>query len=184
LYARSTAIKVLKIEREVHRMSQATSRRFSAIGTLQIVIIVLVVITALVHLQKGIGFLGGGPPGGARPAGQAGPPPGGGPGGGQGGFNIMAMLPIPLPYLFLLNGIGYLVLVTALYLPQLRQYQPIVRWLLIIFATVTVIMYFAISGFRINPIGYLTKAVEIALIILLLIDGRQSARSVPEVAHA
>src|SRR5215212_6557425 len=120
-------------------MSQATSRRFSAIGTLQIVIIVLAVITALIHLQRGIGFLGG-PPGGARPAGQAGPPPGGG-----GGFNIMAMLPIPLPYLFLLNGIGYLVLVTALYLPQLRQYQPVVRWLLIIFAAVTLIMYFAIS---------------------------------------
>ena len=166
-------------------MSQATSRRFSAIGTLQIVIIVLVVITALVHLQRGIGFLGGGPPGGARPAGQAGPPPGGGGGpGGAGGFNIMSVLQIPLPYLFLLNGIGYLVLVTALYLPQLRQYQPIVRWLLIIFAAVTIVMYFAISGFRVNPIGFLTKAVEIALIILLLIDGRQSARSVPEVAHA
>jgi hypothetical protein len=161
-------------------MSQATSRRFSAIGTLQIVIIVLVVITALVHLQRGIGFLGGGPPGGARPAGQAGPPPGGA----QGGFNIMQLIPLPLPYLFLLNGIGYLVLVTALYLPQLRQYQPIVRWLLIIFAAVTITMYFAISGFHINPIGFLTKAVEITLIILLLIDGRQSARSVPGVATA
>src|SRR5215208_1421262 len=155
-------------------MSQATSRRFSAIGTLQIVIIVLVVITALVHLQRGIGFLGGGPPGGARPAGQAGPPPGGG---GQGGFNIMAMLPIPLPYLFLLNGIGYLVLVTALYLPQLRQYQPIVRWLLIAFAAVTIVMYFAIAGLRFNPVGYLTKAIEVVLIGLLLIEGRRSSRS-------
>ena len=153
-------------------MSQATSRRFSAIGTLQIVIIVLVVITALIHLQRGIGFLGGGPPGGARPAGQAGPPPGGG-----GGFNIMAMLPIPLPYLFLLNGIGYLVLVAALYLPQLRQYQPIVRWLLIAFTAVTIIMYFAIAGVRFNPVGYLTKVIEVALIVLLLIDGRRSSRS-------
>src|SRR5688572_20853353 len=121
-------------------MSQATSRRFSAIGTLQIVIIVLVVITALIHLQRGIPMGGGGPGGG-----QAGPPPGGGgPGGASGGFNIMQLLPLPLPTLFLLNGIGYLVLVTALYLPQLRQYQPIVRWLLIIFTAVTVIMYFAI----------------------------------------
>jgi len=154
-------------------MSHATSRRFSAIGALQIVIIVLVVITALIHLQRGIGFMGGGPPGGARPAGQAGPPPGGG----QGGFNIMSLLPIPLPYLFLLNGIGYLVLVTALYLPQLRQYQPIMRWLLIAFAAVTIIMYFAISGFRFNPVGLLTKAVEVAIIVLLLIDGRRSSRS-------
>jgi len=155
-------------------MSQATSQRLvRTIGTLQIVIIVLVVITALVHLQRGIGFLGGGPPGGRPGGGQAGPPPGGGPGGG--GFNIMAMLPIPLPYLFLLNGIGYLVLVGALYLPQLRQYQPIVRWLLIAFAAVTIFMYFAIAGFRFNPVGYLTKVVEVALIVLLLIDGRRSA---------
>ena len=160
-------------------MSQATSRRFSAIGTLQIVIIVLVAITALIHLQRGIGFLGGGPPGGARPAGQGGPPPGGG-----GGCNIMAMLPIPLPYLFLLNGIGYLVLVGALYLPQLRQYQPIVRWLLIAFAAVTIVMYFAIAGVRFNPVGYLTKAVEVVLIILLLIDGRRSAPSAAEVVPA
>ena len=155
-------------------MSQATSQRLSkTIGTLQIVIIVLVVITALIHLQRGIGFLGGGPPGGRPGGGQAGPPPGGGPGGG--GFNIMAMLPIPLPILFLLNGIGYLVLVSALYLPQLRQYQPIVRWLLIIFAAVTIIMYFAIAGLRPNPVGLLTKAVEIALIVLLLIEGRRAA---------
>jgi hypothetical protein len=155
-------------------MSQATSRRlFRAIGTLQIVIIVLVVITALIHLQLGTRVFAGGPPGG-RPAGaQAGPPPGGA----SGGFNIMQMIPIPLPFLFLLNWIGYLVLVSALYLPQLRPYQPIVRWLLIIFAAVTVIMYFAINGFRPNPLGIFAKVVEVALIVLLLIEGRQSARS-------
>jgi len=163
-------------------MSQASSRRFSAIGTLQIVIIVLAVITAFVHLQRGIGFLGGGPPGGARPTGQGGPPPGGGAGGG--GFNIMSLLPIPLPYLFLLNGIGYLVLVGALYLPQLRQYQTTVRWLLIAFAAVTIIMYFAIAGVRFNPVGYLTKAVEVVLIILLLIDGRRATQSRAEALPA
>ena len=153
-------------------MSQATSQRLvRTIGTLQIVIIVLVAITALIHLQRGIGMSAGGPPGG----GQGGPPAGGG--AGSGGFNIMAMLPIPLPMLFLLNGIGYLVLVTALYLPQLRQYQPIVRWLLIAFTAVTVIMYFAIAGFRFNPVGLLTKAVEVALIVLLLIEGRRATNA-------
>jgi hypothetical protein len=166
-------MKLMKIGQEVHRMSQATSSRLVSrtIGTLQIAIIALVIITALIHLQRGIGMSAGGPPGGAPRTGQAGPPPGSG----QGGFNIMQLLPIPLPTLFLLNGIGYLVLVTALYLPQLRQYQPIVRWLLIAFAAVTVIMYFAIAGFRINPVGLLTKLVEIALIVLLLIDGRRAA---------
>jgi hypothetical protein len=153
-------------------MSQAaTSSRLSkTIGTLQIVIIVLVAITALIHLQRGIGMSAGGPPGGG---GQGGPPPGGG--GGQGGFNIMSMIPIPLPMLFLLNGIGYLVLVAALYLPQLRQYQPIVRWLLIAFTAVTIIMYFAIVGFRPNPVGLFDKVVEIALIVLLVIEGRRAA---------
>ena len=154
--------------------SQVTSRRSAgAIGALQIAIIVLVIITALIHLQRGLGMMGGGPPGG----GQGGPPAGaqGGPPGG--GFNIMQMLPIPMPILFLLNGIGYLVLVTALYLPALRQYQPIVRWLLILFTAVTIIMYFAIAGLRMNPVGLLTKAVEIALIVLLLIEGRRSSGS-------
>lgn len=154
-------------------MSQASSRRlFRTIGTLQIAIIILVAITALIHLQRGIGMSLGGPPGGG-PGGA----PGGGPGGAPGGFNIMQLLPLPLPILFLLNGIGYLVLVGALYLPALYRYQRIVRWLLIIFAAVTIIMYFAIVGFRLNPIGIVDKIVEIALIILLLIEDRQSARS-------
>ncbi len=58
----------------------------------------------------------------------------------------MQLLPLPMSTLFLLNGIGYLVLGAALYLPALRRYQPIVRWLLIIFAAVTVVMYFMIAG--------------------------------------
>jgi hypothetical protein len=155
-------------------MSQATSRRlFRTISILQIAIIVLVAITALIHLQQALGMSFRGPPGG-RPSG---PPPGGAPRGASGGFNIMQFLPLPLPILFLLNGIGYLVLVTALYLPQLRRYQPIVRWLLIAFATVTIVMYLAIVGLRPNPIGIFTKVVEIVLIVLLLIDGRQSAQA-------
>jgi hypothetical protein len=172
-------------EQEVHLMSQATSsqatqrRLIGDIGALRIAIIVLVVITALVHLQRGIGMSFGGPPGGGQgrpPAGAQGAPPGGG----QGGFNIMQALPIPLPFLFLLNGIGYLVLVTALYLPQLHRFQPIVRWLLIAFAAVTMIMYFAIAGFHFNPIGYFTKAVEVTLIAVLLIEGRQSVPSMTD----
>jgi hypothetical protein len=155
-------------------MAQATSRRlWGTIGPLQIAIIVLVLITALIHLQRGIGMSAGGPPGGGPPpgggGGPAGPPPG--------GFNIMQALPLPLPVLFLLNGIGYLTLVTALFLPSLRRFQPIVRWLLIGFAALTIVMYFAVAGFRLNPIGIFDKIVEIALIILLLIDGRRAAQA-------
>jgi hypothetical protein len=156
-------------------MAQATAQRLrGTIGALQIAIIVLVIITALIHLQRGIGMSFGGPPGGGQggppPGGQGGPPPGAG-----GGFSIMQLMPFPMPVMFLLNGIGYLVLVTALYLPALRQYQPIVRWLLILFAAVTIIMYFAIAGLRPNPVGLLTKAVEVALIVLLFIEGRRAS---------
>jgi hypothetical protein len=146
--------------------TQAQSRCLvGAIGPLQIAIITLVIVTALVHLQRGIGMFSGGPPGGG--------PPGGGP---PGGFNIMQTLPVPLPVLFLLNGIGYLVLVGALYLPALARYRRVVRWLLIAFAAVTIVMYFLIAGLSPNPIGIIDKIVEVALIVLLVIEDRRSAR--------
>jgi hypothetical protein len=171
-------------------MTQVQAQRLrAAIGPLQIAIILLVAITALIHLQRGIGMsFGGGPPGGFQggppPGGGQGGPPGGfqgGPPGGQGGFNIMQMLPLPLPILFLLNGIGYLVLVSALYLPALRPYQRTIRWLLVLFAALTINMYFLVVGFSPNPIGIIDKVVEVALIVLLLIEDREAARATGEV---
>jgi hypothetical protein len=157
-------------------MSQVTSQRLSrTMGTLQIAIVVLVVITALVHLQRGIGMsaggFGGGPPGGAP-----GRPPGGPPGGAPGGFNIFQLLPLPLPILFLINGTGYLVLGSALYLPALARYRRVVRWLLIIFAAATFLLYFLFNGFRFSPIAVVDKVAELTLIVLLLIDDRRAAR--------
>ena len=169
-------------------MSQVQSRRLGrTIGTLQIAIIILVAITAFIHLQRGIGMslggFGGGPPGGFR----GGPPGGGGAGGPPGGFRggppgfaLLQALPIPLPTLFLLNGLGYLVLVVALYLPPLYRYQRIVRWLLIGYAAVTLVMYFLVNGLSPNPMGIIAKAAEVALIVLLLIEDRQAARSAVE----
>ncbi len=157
-----------KLIRRKDTLSQANSRRlFGVIGILQIVIIVLVVITASIHLQRGIsmstGGFGGGPPGRFK-----GGPPGG---------SILQLIPIPLSTLFILNGIGYLVLIVALYLPPLYRLQRIVRWLLIIFAAVTFILYFLVNGFHLQTISIIDKIAETALIILLLIDERQSVRS-------
>jgi hypothetical protein len=73
--------------------------------------------------------------------------------------------------LFILNGIGYIVLVAALYLPQLKQYHSWVRWALIAFAAVTVLAWVAI-GMR-TPVAYFDKLVEILLIALLVIESRQ-----------
>jgi hypothetical protein len=57
------------------------------------------------------------------------------------------MVPLPLSTLFVLNGIGYLALVVAL--------------------------YFLVVGLRPYLVGIVDKVVEVALIILLLIEDRQ-----------
>jgi hypothetical protein len=104
-------------------------------GPLQIGIILLVLVTAVIHLVLGI-------PNGLT--------------------------------MFVLNGIGYLVLVVALYLPQLKSYQGILRWVLIVYTAVTVLGWVFV-GAR-NLVGYLDKAAEIALIALLFIEMRAASR--------
>jgi hypothetical protein len=81
------------------------------------------------------------------------------------------------PLLFYLNAIGYLVLVTALYVPRLLPFQHIVRWVLILYTALTFALWFILAPHR-DLDGYIDKAIEIALIILLVIDDRR--RSLPE----
>lgn len=73
--------------------------------------------------------------------------------------------------MFILNGIGYLVLVTALYLPQLSKFQGLVRWALIAFTAVTILGWVFV-GAR-NPIAYVDKLIEVALVVLLFVEMRQ-----------
>jgi hypothetical protein len=75
---------------------------------------------------------------------------------------------------FILNGLGYLGLLAALYLPvaRLARYRTIVRWVLIGFTALTILLWILL-GAR-TPIGYIDKAVEIALILLLLLEARRS----------
>lgn len=72
--------------------------------------------------------------------------------------------------IFYLNGLGYLALVTALYLPQLSAYHRLVRYALIAFAAVTIVGW-AIIGER-SAIAYVDKLIEVALIVLLVIELR------------
>lgn len=74
--------------------------------------------------------------------------------------------------MFILNGLGYLTLLAALYLPisQLNPYRRIVRWLLIGYTALTFVLWLAI-GVR-NTIGYVTAADEVALLLLLLLEAR------------
>jgi hypothetical protein len=84
-------------------------------------------------------------------------------------------LGLPRPdILFILNGIGYLVLVGALYLPvpQLSAYHALIRYALMAFAAVTIVGWIVI-GDKTLIIGYFDKAAETALIVLLAVEARQ-----------
>src|SRR5215469_8734434 len=136
------------------RIGQITPRRtVSRIGRLQIAIIVLAVITAVLHLQLAISLIAAG---GLAPTG--------------------SWLLKDLPTLFILNFLGYIILVVALYWPQLKLFQHIIRWGLILFTAVTIIAYFVVDGLGFNPIGYVDKLIEVVLIILLLVENRKAAR--------
>ena len=76
---------------------------------------------------------------------------------------------------FILNGVGYLVLVSLLYLPvaALARWRSLIRWALIGYTALTVILWVAI-GSR-DTLAYMDKIIEITLIVLLFLDSRQSA---------
>ena len=75
---------------------------------------------------------------------------------------------------FMLNGLGYLTLLAALCLPvpQVARYRDIVRWVLIGYAALTILLWILL-GDR-TTIGYTAKAIEVALITLLLLEARRS----------
>lgn len=75
--------------------------------------------------------------------------------------------------LFLLNGIGYLVLLVALYSPQLAGIQRPMRWLLILYTALTVILWAVIRYF--DFFGYIDKLIEVLLIVLLVVEEVQAA---------
>jgi hypothetical protein len=112
-------------------------------STLRIAIIVLTLITALIHLGLGISHIIGGAAGG-------------------------------LDYMFIANGIGYLALLAALFMdvPYFSNHRDVAHWLLIVFAGVTVIGYFALNGIQADPIGIPTKIVEMLLIIATFLHMR------------
>ncbi len=75
---------------------------------------------------------------------------------------------------FIVAGLGYLALLAALYLPvpQLAHHQNVVRWVLIGYTALAIFLWILL-GER-TPIGYTDKAIEVALIVLLLLEARRS----------
>jgi hypothetical protein len=80
------------------------------------------------------------------------------------GFNFGVML-------FILNGLGYLGLVAVLQLPirQLARFRSAARWVLVAFTALTIVLFFVMAP-TYTLIGYVDKAIEVALIALLLVD--------------
>ena len=85
---------------------------------------------------------------------------------------IHLQLNFPDP-VFILNGLGYLALLVALFLPSLARYRGLVRWALIGYTALTILLWLFL-GAR-TPIGYMDKVIEIVLIALLLIEARRSS---------
>jgi hypothetical protein len=85
--------------------------------------------------------------------------------------HLSLLFPDPV---FILNGLGYLTLLAALYLPipRLVPHRRLVRWTLIGYATLTILAWVAI-GER-TLLGYSTTAGEVALVVLLLIEGSRT----------
>ena len=137
----------------------ATMRRsVSGFGPLQIAITILVAATALVHLFLGFNLTMALVSPTAQDA-------------GTGGAAMEAILAV----LFLCNFVGYVVLNAALYLPVLRRFQRVTRALLICYTALTFMAYFAIDqGQALNLFGLSDKAIEAALLALLVIDGRRA----------
>ena len=87
------------------------------------------------------------------------------------GFNFGIML-------FILNGLGYLGLLALLQLPirQLARFRSAARWALIAFAALTIVLFFIMAPVYMF-IGYVDKAIEVALIALLLADAYTASSS-------
>jgi len=87
--------------------------------------------------------------------------------------DLTSASPTSLAVPFILNGLGYLSLLAALYyIPQLATRRVMVRYALMGLAAITFVLYFVFQGsdaFSSVP-GLVTKVIEIALIATLYLD--------------
>ncbi len=85
----------------------------------------------------------------------------------MGGFDVV----------FTLNGLGYLALLAAMFLPLpfFKENHSLVRWAMIGFAILTILAWIVIGdkSWPAGALGYFTKLDEIVLVILLWSEGRQ-----------
>lgn len=83
-----------------------------------------------------------------------------------------------LRFWFLLNGIGYLGLLGAFFLPALKAYQGIIRWVLLGYTLLTIILWFFLGGpseGTLDPLDVTVKVIEVVLCLLLIVHWRKNA---------
>lgn len=76
--------------------------------------------------------------------------------------------------LFTLNGLGFLAFLAALYLPLpvVRDNRSLVRYAFIAYTALSILAWVFV-GLPSTPLGYFTKAIEAALIVLLIVEMRR-----------
>ncbi len=89
-----------------------------------------------------------------------------------------ALIHLQLNYpdpVFILNGLGYLALLAALYLPAapLARHRGAARRVLVGYTALTILLWVLI-GAR-TTIGYVDKAIEVGLIGLLVVEARRGS---------
>lgn len=75
--------------------------------------------------------------------------------------------------MFVLDGIGYIVIVSLLYFSgRVGRGRSTMRWILIAYTLLTIILYFVFNGSDAfgSTLGLITKGIEALLIVLLLLD--------------
>ena len=87
-------------------------------------------------------------------------------------LGLVFVLSGTMQIMFILNGLGYLVLLYALLRPPvfLQGRSSLVHYAFIAFASVTILGYFAVNGFKPDDtLGLIDKAVEILLVAALFL---------------
>ena len=141
-------------------------RRTTRFGPVQIAICVLSLITAVIHIYLGVitQIMIATQPEATAAA------------GGATSLGIFAGL-------FYIDALGYIVLTVALYHPAFARFRRLIRWALIALTVATIIAYFALIGGHYDLMGIGDKLIEVALIVLLVMEGRRD-RTAPEAADA
>jgi hypothetical protein len=73
--------------------------------------------------------------------------------------------------LFMLNGLGYLTFLALYFAPNFIRWIGIIRWGFIAYTAVTIVAWFILGDLG-DPLGIITKLIEIGLIVLLIQEGR------------